>query len=121
VENRGSTSLPEWRWVGSIDWRLRDWSAAFTANYVGKNDAFYQANAQDHSLPTTWIDLGPWTTYDVQASYDMPWLKRTRLTVGVLNVTDRPPPFYDGAAEGYDPLVANPFGAMYYVKLTKKF
>jgi outer membrane receptor protein involved in Fe transport len=121
VENRGSTSLPEWRWVGTVDWRRKSWSASFTTNYVGKNDAFYQPQAIAKTLPTTWIDLGPWTTYDVQVGYDLPWLKSTRVTAGVLNATDRPPPFYDGNAEGYDPLVANPFGAMYYLRLTKKF
>ena len=51
----------------------------------------------------------------------MPWIKGTKVTVGVLNFTDRPPPFYDGNAEGYDVAVANPFGAMYYVKMTKRF
>ena len=121
VENRGSTSLPEWRWVGTIDWRRKDWSASFTTNYVGTNDAFYQAQAKAQTLPTTWLDLGPWTTYDIQVGYNIPWIKGTKVTAGVLNFTDRPPPFYDGNAEGYDVAVANPFGAMYYVKMTKRF
>lgn len=121
IENRGSTSLPEWKWTSSASWRHKAWSAAVTANYVGQNDAFYQPQVKLGTVPSTWVDLGPWTTYDVQATYDLPWTKGTRLTVGVDNVTDRPPPFYDNDASGYDPLVANPFGAMYYVKLTKRF
>lgn len=121
IENRGTSSLPEWRWTGSATWRYKAWTASLTANYVGKNDSFYQPQVIAGTVPSTWLDLGPWTTYDVQATYDLPWLKTTRLTVGVDNVTDRPPPFYDNDASGYDPLVANPFGAMYYVKLTKRF
>lgn len=121
VENRGSTSLPQWRWNTTLDWRRKAWSASFTTNYVGQNDAFYQTQAKAGTLPTTWIDLGPWVTYDVQVAYDLPWLKTTKVTAGVLNLKDRQPPFYDGAAEGYDPAIANPFGAMYYVRVSKKF
>ncbi|MBI5771625.1 MAG: TonB-dependent receptor [Verrucomicrobia bacterium] len=123
IENRGSTSLPEWRWTSSLHWQKGALGATVIANYVGKNDAFYQPQVILGTVPSTWMDLGPWTTYDVQASYDFRnrWMKDTRLIVGVENVTDRPPPFYDNDASGYDPLVANPFGAMYYVRLTRRF
>ena len=57
----------------------------------------------------------------VQVSRKLPWLRETEFTVGVDNVTNEDPPFYDQTAEAYDPRVANPFGAMYYVKLTKRF
>jgi hypothetical protein len=121
VENRGSTGLPEWRWTGSTTWRIGQWKSSLTANYVGKNDAFYQPQAIAGTLPTRWIDLDSWLTWDVQVSHKMPWMRDTELVVGVDNVTNEDPPFYDQLAEGFDARIANPFGAMYYVKLTKRF
>ena len=121
IENRGTTSLPEWRWNGSVTWNYKDWRAAFTTNYVGTNDAAFQANVIAGTVPSTWLDLGPWTTYDIQVSRRLPWFKDATLTVGVDNFTNRPPPFYDNDASGYDPLVANPFGSMYYLRLSQRF
>lgn len=121
IENRGSTGLPEWRWTSGATWRLGDWKSSLTANYVGQNDAFYQPQALAGTLPTTWVDLDPWLTWDVQVSRKLPWLRDTELVVGVDNVLNEDPPFYDQLAEGYDARVANPFGAMYYLKLTKRF
>jgi hypothetical protein len=90
-------------------------------NYVGGTDAFYQPQAIAGTLPTRWIDLKRWVTYDVQVVRKLPWLRDTDLVVGVDNVTNEPPPFYDQNAEAYDARIANPFGAMYYLKLTRKF
>lgn len=121
IENRGSTGLPEWRWIGGTTWRFGDWRTALTVNYVGQNDAFYQPQALAGTLPTRWIDLDPWLTYDIQVSRPLPWMRDSELTIGVDNFTDEDPPFYDQLAEGYDARIANPFGAMYYVRLTKRF
>jgi iron complex outermembrane receptor protein len=121
VENRGTVGLPEWRWTGGTTWRIGQWKSSLWANYVGQSDAFYQAQALAGTLPTRWVDLDHWLTWDVQVSRRLPWIRDTELTVGVDNVTDEDPPFYDQLAEGYDARIANPFGAMYYVKLTKKF
>ncbi len=120
-ENRGTSGLPEWRWTGGTTWRLGEWKTNLTANYVGQTDAFYQVQALAGTLPTRWVDLDRWVTYDVQVSRKLPWLRDTELVVGVDNVTNEDPPFYDQLAEGYDYRIANPFGAMYYLKLTKRF
>lgn len=120
-ENRGSTGLPEWRWVASSTWRIGEWKSNVSANYVGENDAFYQTQARAGTLPTIWTDLDSWLTWDVQVSRKLPWVRDAELVVGVDNVLNEDPPFYDQTAEGYDPRIANPFGAMYYLKLTKRF
>jgi outer membrane receptor protein involved in Fe transport len=121
VENRGTSGLPEWRWTGGTTWRFRDWKSAVTVNYVGRTDAFYQVQALAGTLPTRWVDLDRWLTWDVQVSRKLPWVRNTELLVGVDNLTNEDPPFYDQNAEGYDYRIANPFGAMYYLKLTKRF
>jgi hypothetical protein len=48
-------------------------------------------------------------------------MRDTEVTIGVDNATNEDPPFYDQLAEGYDARIANPFGSMYYVRLTKRF
>lgn len=121
VENRGTSGLPEWRWVGDATWRMGAWKTNLSVNYVGMTDAFYQPQAIAGTLPTRWVDLKRWVTYDVQVGRRLPWLRDTDLVVGVDNVSNEPPPFYDQNAEAYDYRIANPFGAMYYLKLTRKF
>ncbi|MBL9199916.1 MAG: TonB-dependent receptor, partial [Opitutaceae bacterium] len=121
VENRGTPGLPEWRWVGDATWRFGEWKTNASVNYVGPTDAFYQPQAIAGTLPTRWIDLKRWVTYDVQVGRRLPWLRDTELVAGVDNISNEPPPFYDQNAEAYDARIANPFGAMYYLKLTRKF
>lgn len=121
VENRGTAGLPEWRWVGDTTWRFGEWKTNLSVNYVGMTDSYYQPQAVAGTLPTRWVDLDRWVTYDVQVARRLPWLRDTELVVGVDNLTNEPPPFYDQNAEAYDARIANPFGSMYYVKLTRKF
>ncbi len=120
-ENRGTVGLPEWRWVANAGWRIGEWKSNVSANYVGQSDAFYQAQSKAGTLPTRWQDLDHWLTWDVQVSRKIPRLRDTELVIGVDNVLNEDPPFYDQPAEGYDNRIANPFGAMYYLKVTRRF
>ena len=48
------------------------------------------------------------------------WLAGSKITFGINNVFDTPPPFAD-TFFGYDPQTANPIGRFFYFELEKKF
>jgi hypothetical protein len=48
------------------------------------------------------------------------WLAGSKITFGINNVFDTPPPFADTFV-GYDPQTTNPIGRFFYFELEKKF
>jgi hypothetical protein len=48
------------------------------------------------------------------------WLAGSKVTFGINNIFDTPPPFADTFV-GYDPQTANPIGRYFYFELEKKF
>jgi len=119
IHYAGSYSTPEWRGSGSLGWDYKNYTANFTANYIGEYD-------QDNQTYYKYVnDL--WT-FDAQLSYDVQnsrweWLNNTKFTVGVLNMLDEDPPFSDSSNDNgsYDTSIGDPRGRFVYLQVTKRF
>lgn len=132
-----------WRGTTTLIWRKRNWTGTLGAYYIG--------GTQDTGATTTaavWESLGrpdyiakqfnagTYTyryvlddslTYNVSLAYQFgatanPWLRRTRVRLGVVNLTDDAPPLASGQS-GYNPalnqnLVA---GRTWSLELTRQF
>ncbi|HTH49051.1 MAG TPA: TonB-dependent receptor [Candidatus Limnocylindria bacterium] len=111
----GTDALPKWRATGSVFWDYRKLSIGLFANYIGEVD---YPNSATGDLST----VDSFITFDMQASYKLPW--DVKVTVGVNNIADAAPPLYLGSSsEGYAYLssLENPFLRTYYFQLSKKF
>lgn len=111
----GSDALPKWRFTSSLFWKYRKLEAGVIANYIGSVDYENPATGD----PAT---VDGFLTFDLQASYDLPW--DVRLTAGVNNVADEDPPLYVGFSNNafaYLSSLHNPLGRSYYFRISKKF
>ncbi|HAV64652.1 MAG TPA: hypothetical protein DCY13_20080 [Verrucomicrobiales bacterium] len=119
----GFGSLPRLRFYSSVFWNYRGVDLGVAVRYTdGYND-------DPLATPSSTAEpIDSYLTLDLQAGYDFTgntpyeWLDNTRITVGVLNVTDEIPPRVFGAFEGnteknlYD--VRQRF---WYASISKKF
>jgi outer membrane receptor protein involved in Fe transport len=105
----------------SVDWTHRAWSVGLVANYT---DGF-----QDFDGNGDPFQVAALTTFDLQVGYTLHselgrYLDNTRLTVGVLNLLDKDPPFSSGGASnaaGYPGFMYDSTGRFVYMQLSKKF
>ncbi len=102
------------RAVGSITWDYRKLTLTAVANYRSG------MNYVDPLTGEGSLRLNSYATYDLQASYRLPW--QTKVTVGIQNLLDKDPPTYIGEqGQAYLSIIDNPYGRTYYVELSKKF
>lgn len=103
-------------------WKWRNYTAAAFVNYSG---AYW-----DFSTPRNdYRRVEAYATLDLQGSYKFrtPWLGgNSTFTVGIMNVTDVPPPFVTenitgSGNTGFDAQVADPRGRYYFVQLRQSF
>jgi len=122
-------SIPRWKGNLAFDFKSNHaWESAFTINWVDRFlDDPNLVNATFNGGTTVrWVKA--WWTYDWIAHYNLPknflrgWMADTRLTVGVENIADTPPPRAVGAFnDNYDTTLHNIRGRFYHFSLTKKF
>jgi iron complex outermembrane receptor protein len=108
----GLGSLPRIKGISSLFWNYSDFEFGVTANYIGsyRDDVAAGFDRQ----------IDDWLTFDLQASYRLPW--DARVTVGVINVADEPPPLALGAfADRYDRDTHDLRGRFVYGSLSKRF
>jgi len=111
-------NFPEWRWNFTTDWSQNNWSANYTARYIGKVTEplikWFNVGNEERTVDKQLI-------HNLQGSYNFEAYK-TRLTLGVDNVTDRQPPFaYSGFNDNTDPRTYETRGRYYYGKVTFSF
>lgn len=112
-DNIGLWNNPKWRGTGSVAWRLKDYAAAVSADYIGAywNDAYTVAG---------WAE-NPYTIY--HASFTYRGFFGTDITVGANNVTDKRPPANGRETSGFDPNTygAGALGRFVYIRIRKDF
>lgn len=117
-----NSAIPEWTSTASVDWRIGDWSVAWTARYIdrltescgGANGfAICEDSANDIN------SLGSTTYHDLQASWRTDaWLKGARVSVGVNNITGKEPPVcLSCSLNGYDASTYDLPGRFFYARL----
>jgi iron complex outermembrane receptor protein len=117
----GSTGgvIPRWKHYLTVDWTRGPWNVSISQQYQkGYHDGFGSVE-DDSGTPR---DVGPYISYDAQASYS--GFKNWKFTLGVRNLFDRDPPYVNVNAAfqvGYDPQYADPRGRFIYGRATYAF
>ena len=135
-------ATPLWRGNASLNWRRREWSASFSAFYIGdysdSGATTTQSIADSLGNPTYIVPVftngstvyryrvGDSMSYNASLSYRIrnagfDWLKDTTVRVGVVNLFDAQPPL-SSDSRGYDPSVYNLMarGQSWSVQISKK-
>jgi iron complex outermembrane recepter protein len=135
-------ATPKWRGTTTLTWRNQAWTSGLSANYIGTytdsgattTAAIYESLGQpDYIAPvlTNGTTVYRYTvrdaiSYNAYLSYNFrnhenPFLKRTVLRVGVINLFDTVPPL-SSDSRGYDPSLYNQMarGRSWNVQLTKR-
>lgn len=95
--------------------RVYDISLALFGNYIN-------AYSDNRVLPA--VPVSSWTTFDATMTYDvtgvLPGIKRGRITLGILNATNRSPPFLRNISwpVQYDGANGNPLGRFISAQVT---
>lgn len=117
-----------------VDLRLRAFAGVSRGGFSGQLNLNY---VDDYSDPfqTPEVDIGSWTTLDLNLSYDFEGinsqiLNGLQLSLNVTNLFDRDPPFLGvsttpnvslNEAVGFDPTNANPIGRFIQFGIRKRF
>ncbi len=108
--------IPRFKSYLSVDWTLGAWNVFAAQNWQkGYHDVSSNATGVDR-------DVRPYTTYDLQGTYEPN--KSWRVTLGVKNLFDSDPPYTNQGASfqaGYDPQYADPRGRFIYGRVTYAF
>ncbi|MBI2784165.1 MAG: hypothetical protein HYX64_08860, partial [Gammaproteobacteria bacterium] len=135
-------ATPKWRGSATLSWRRQDWSASFSAYYIGDysdsgatttQSIADSLNNPDYIVPvftngsTVYrYRVGDSMSYNASVSYrirgqDNKWLKDTTVRVGVVNLFNATPPL-SSDSRGYDPSVYNLMarGQSWSVQVSKK-
>ncbi len=103
-------STPDTKMNGGVTWLHRDHALNFSARFIDS----YKDDQTNSSIDSQ-------TTFDVRYSYTFPEMFNTgdssRITVGVVNLTDEDPPLIDNRP-GLDTEVHDPRGQQVYVTLS---
>jgi iron complex outermembrane receptor protein len=98
IDDTGDTySAPDWKGIGSVFWNGKSWNASAMFSYMSgfeSNTAGVTGTAQMQSSPAvSKLDLR--VGYDFRNGIYRGIAKDLRVSVGVSNVFDKEPPFYD--------------------------
>lgn len=115
IEYAGTFQRPEDRAQLAVNWSTGDFSIGGSANYIG-DSANKLANGDDH--PTQ--QFPSWTTYDLQASLQLPW--NAKATLGVRNVGNKMPPVTNALGfPFYSNTLYNIYGRVPYIRYEQNF
>jgi outer membrane receptor protein involved in Fe transport len=134
-------ATPKWRGSATLNWRRNDWSAGFSAYYIGDYSdtgaTTTQSIADSLGNPSYIVPVftngstvyryrvSDSISYNATASYRIrakgKWINDTTVRVGVVNLFDAKPPL-SSDSRGYDPSVYNLMarGQYWSIQLTKK-
>ena len=103
--------VPEMRATLSNTYDISDFGLTWIVHYVSSQKGFEEDPEDGAGVPT-------WSSHDLQASYNARW--DGRFTVGVQNVTSEKPTHIERWG-GYDHLLYDFYGRVYYAKYTQTF
>jgi iron complex outermembrane receptor protein len=113
---------PKWRGRASLRWRLDQWGAGISANYVG--------NVIDTSTTATvdgevvMLPVDSFMRVNLYADYrfrNKGFLKDSKLRIGIRNISDEEPPLADELAHGYFGSLHSNRGRYFHMSFSKDF
>lgn len=114
-------TIPEWRVVGSVGWKLGDFGLSTTTTFTSSyQDADLERGPLDRRLSSrTVVDLQAWMDLHIEGNA---LLDESTLTFGARNVLDEEPEFANaGVYLGYDFSQGDLTGRFVYFRLSKRF
>jgi len=120
------SAIPEWTSTFIADWKLNNWSAAWTIRHIDelREECGRAVSFAVCSDPADGINILEATTYhDLQVGYRVDWMKSLQLTVGANNLFDEDPPIcLSCSLNGYDASTYDiPGGQFFYVRADLRF
>ena len=115
VDLAGKDGRPEWRAQSALMWNKSAYAASLTLNYVGGYDRLIIGMEPDA--------VGSWTTFDGQFNWMPGGLRGGKVTFGMQNIFDEPPP-EDPYLEGWpfiNRALHNPRGRFIYLGYKHNF
>jgi outer membrane receptor protein involved in Fe transport len=114
---------------GSATWSRVHWSSTLSVNYTTDYSTRGTLLRSDDTTPMTPKDIASWTTLDWTLKYTVAgensgfWLDGLAMSLSVLNVLDKDPPYVDDRyyGLGYDPANADPRGRMLSLTVSKQW
>ncbi len=114
---------------GNVGWSMEPFSVRLFVNHVGAYNNWGSGTIRPLVFDANGNVSGggdrvkAWTTFDLNASYDLSafsFVESTQLYLDVNNLFDKEPPFFNNAA-GYDTFGANPLGRVVSVGFRASF
>lgn len=116
IERAGTFERPDTRAQLVLGWNKGDMGLSFATNYIGSSENVVAATGARH--PTQWFPS--WTTFDVQATFQVPW--NAKFSVGMRNLTDKAPPVTNGLGfPFYSNTLHNALGRVPYIRYEQNF
>jgi outer membrane receptor protein involved in Fe transport len=114
---------PEWKARTSLNWKLNQWGAGISVNYV--SDFFdTSTNYKDDAGEMVYLPVDSFTTIDVYTSYKFSKnsaLAGMKVRLGARNIGDEEPPLTDDYWHGYAGDYHSNRGRYVYLNLSKSF
>jgi iron complex outermembrane receptor protein len=109
-EQAGLDGHSRWRANFGASWQRAAWNFGVNTRYIGH----YVGFGPPRDTPRR---IASWTALDLHAGWSG---TRDELTLGIVNLADRDPPFRDTAL-GYDPAVHDPLGRQWWMSWRHRF
>jgi iron complex outermembrane receptor protein len=107
-ELAGTQGLPEDRFVIQNNWTLGAVDMSWNINYIGKNGSGADSTKA-------------YTTHDLQFSWAPPMIKGGKLTLGMLNATDKRPQLISYDGRNFNFYLYDSYGRQPYIRYTQSF
>ncbi len=111
---------PEWKWSAAATWRYKQVTVGAFTQYIGDVDENTLLDANGNP----WL-IDSQLTANLYADYEFVdggwWTDKTRVRVGVKNVTDEKPPLSYSSGNGYLGTLYQPYSRYWYVSVRKSF
>jgi len=124
-----NANFSRWKALGTLNWNLGAWSAAWTLKYIGNftvgyaNLNYNESACASNSPPGCELHYGASTYHNVTVGYNIEAIN-TRIDVGIDNLTDKQPPiiYQNNAVNGNtDPNTFDTVGRFFFGRVTVKF
>ena len=113
---------PEWRVKTSLNWKLNNWRAGITANYM--SDVVDTSTTATVDGEVIKLPVDSFTTVNIHGSYrfdDGDVLDGMKVSLGIRNIADEEPPLADELAHGYFGSLHSNRGRYFYMNISKAF
>ena len=113
--SEGNGALPRWKGNVGVHWTREQWEASYTMHYVSQLKEIVPSEQRRRTIDA-------WRIHNLQLNYYVNASMATRVTAGVINLLDAPPPFSAAAFnDSFDGRTYDLIGRFLYARVSKQF